>query len=186
MRILTGATPVPLGEFLETNAAALRNKRAFYIVEPLLEKDKVIKFGIAGMQSGHPYTRLNEYNIIYGTQTRANSCKGVKVHFVGVTEYDRMVSPTNTQVARLERQLKQLYKTKTEKGRGTERVAKEYLADILQTIRDSKLVDEVTVLRDTSRPNAKSQEYRKDHAAFKQAYPGIERRQTRSTWSEAP
>lgn len=179
MKILSEKKPTPLSEFLAKNREALRNKRAFYIVEPLLEDGRVIKFGIAGMQSGNPYNRLNEYNIIYGTQTRNNACKGVLVHFVGVTDYDRMVAHSNTQVARLERHLKQVYKSKTEPGRGTERVAKKYLRSILKTIREQPFVDTPTVPRDTNRPNEQSIQYRNDHDAYVQKNK-TEKRVTRS------
>lgn len=171
-------TPMYLSEFLDNHAGKIANKRVFYILEPLLEDGRTIKFGVAGMQSGHAFHRLNEYNIIYGKQTRTNSCKGVYLHFLGVTEYDRMVQPSNTQIGRLETKLKQVYKSKTEKDRGTERVGKKYLPEMLKFIREMPFVDEPTILREGNRPNLQSDKYRRDHAAFVDS---TENRKTRSS-----
>jgi hypothetical protein len=144
-----------LKEFLNKYASSLRNVRAFYIVEPLLEKGQTIKFGVAGMTSGNAYHRFQEYSVTYGERTKDNDCKGVLVHFVGITEYDRLVQPEKSQVYQLEKFLKQEYRSTTDPGRGTERVSKSYLQSILRTIRTKRFKDVQTQLRDTNRETTK-------------------------------
>jgi len=163
MRVLLDK-PMDLREFLTKFAHSLRNVRALYIVEPLLEKGKTIKFGVAGMSSGNAYHRLQEYAVTYGDRTKDNDCKGVLVHFVGITEYDRLVQPEKSQVYLLEKHLKTEYRSTTEPGRGTERVAKKYLPAILSTIRSKRFKDLQTPLRDTNREATKK--YQKDRRAF--------------------
>ncbi len=163
MRVLLDKT-TDLREFLNKHEDRLRNVRAFYIVEPLLEKGKTIKFGVAGMSSGNAYHRFQEYSVTYGDQTKDNDCKGVLVHFVGITEYDRLVQPEKSQVYLLEKHLKQEYRSTTEPGRGTERVSKTYLPSILRTIRSKRFKDVQTPLRDTNRGTTKK--YQTDRRAF--------------------
>lgn len=163
MRVLMDRT-MDLREFLTKFASSLRNVRAFYIVEPLLEKGKTIKFGVAGMSSGNAYHRFNEYSVLYGDRMKDNECKGVLVHFVGITEYDRLVQPEKSQVYLLEKHLKQEYRSTTDPGRGSERVSKTYLPDILRTIRTKRFKDVQTQLRDTNRETTKK--YQTDKKAF--------------------
>lgn len=156
--------PMDLEDFLQKYGSSLRNHRAFYIVEPLLEKDKTIKFGVSGMNSGNAYQRLSEYLIVYGKRTKTNDCKGVIVHYVGVTEYNRLVQPERSQVYLLEKHLKAEYKSVTEPGRGTERVPKSKLADIIKFIRTKQFRDIETTLRNTNRETTKK--YQKDKNSF--------------------
>ena len=163
MRVLLDKT-TDLREVLNKHGSSLRNVRAFYIVEPLLEKGKSIKFGIAGMSSGNAYQRFNEYSVLYGEKTKDNDCKGVLVHFVGITEYDRLVKPEKSQVYLLEKHLKQEYRSTTDPGRGSERVSKTYLSSILHTIRTKRFKDVHTQMRDTNRETTKK--YQTDRKAF--------------------
>ena len=134
MRVLIDKT-MDLKEFLTKYTSSLQNVRAFYIVEPLIEKGKTIKFGIAGMSSGRAHQRFQDYVVTYGDQTKGNDCKGVLVHFVGITDYDRHVLPEKSQVYMMEKHLKDQYRSITEPRRGTERVSKTHLQSILRTIR---------------------------------------------------
>lgn len=176
MRVLVDR-PTDLRDFLTRLGGELNNVRALYIVEPLLEKGQMIKFGVAGMSSGNAYNRLNDYAITYGDKTKANDCKGVIVHFVGVTEYNRHVQIEKSQVYQLERYLKQTYKSVTETGRGTERVPKAKLQDIMREIRSKKFKDVPTVLRDTNRETTKV--YQPDKKAWKDSTTGHATRSTR-------
>jgi hypothetical protein len=141
-----------LGEFLSKYGAELRGVRAFYIVEPLLEKGASIKFGVAGMDSGNAYERFRSYAILYGGKSKDNECKGVLVHYVGIVKYNRLVEKTNAEVWKLERFLKSEYKTVTDPDRGEERVPKKHLPTIMRYIRSKKFSDVETVLRPGQRP----------------------------------
>lgn len=164
MRVLLDKRQMDLKDFLAQYGSQLKNVRAFYIVEPLLEKGKTIKFGIAGMSTGNAYHRLNQYQVLYGEKTKQNNCKGVIVHYVGVTEYNRQVQMERSQIYQLEKFLKTEYKSTTEPGRGSERVSKDFLQDILRTIRSKRFKDIPTQLRDTNRPTTKI--HQKDTRAF--------------------
>lgn len=138
---------VDLGEFLSRYGSLLRGVRAFYIVEPLLEKGQSIKFGVAGMDNGNAYERFRSYMITYGNRSKQNECKGVLVHYVGIVSYNRLVEKTNTEVWKLERFLKAEYRALTDAERGEERVPKKHLHDILRYIRSKRFADVETVLR---------------------------------------
>jgi len=157
-------SPMDLSDFLEKYGEHLKHVRAFYILEPLLEKGKTIKFGVAGISTGNAYNRFNEYAIIYGKRTKSNNCKGVIVHYVGITEYDRHVQPQQSQVFLIEKHLKEKYKSVTEQGRGSERVPKSTLQEIMRDLRAMKFKDVVTTLRDTNRKTTKI--YQADRNAF--------------------
>ena len=101
--------PTDLKKVLEQHWGDLQNVRCFYIVEPLLERGQTIKFGIAGMSSGKPWDRLKEYQILYGDRTDENTAKGVTVHFVGTTKYNRLVKKEKTEIYKLERNLKKQF-----------------------------------------------------------------------------
>jgi len=149
---------------LQKYAPLLRNVRAFYIVEALMDKGTVVKFGIAGMSSGNAYHRLEQYNITYGAESKDNTCRGVLVHYIGITEYNRLVKMENTQIYQLEKFLKKEYNSQTEPGRGSERVSKVHLQSILRTIRTKRFQDVQTKLRDTNRETTKK--FQKDQQAF--------------------
>jgi hypothetical protein len=140
-------TPIDLAEFLKKYGHELRGVRAFYIVEPLLEKGANIKFGVAGMDSGNAYERFRSYQIAFGNKAKDNPCKGVIVHYVGITEYNRLVERPKSEVWRLERFLKGEYRTITDPERGEERVPKDKLQEILRYIRAQKFKDVETVRR---------------------------------------
>ncbi len=120
-----------LGFFLLKYKQQMVNTRALYIVEPKLEKGKVIKFGIAGEKTGESWKRLRDYQIQYGDEDRINDCKGVWIWYCGITKYDPNTSDANSEVRKTETNLKRVFKSRTEKGRGTERI----------TINPQKLID---------------------------------------------
>ena len=155
-----------LGEFLSKYGAELRGVRAFYIVEPLLEKGASIKFGVAGMDNGNAYERFRSYSILYGGRSKDNECKGVLVHYVAIVKYNRLVEKTKTEVWKLERFLKREYKTVTDPERGEERVPKNHLPDILRYVRSKRFSDVETVLRPGQRPT--TEKHRTDRTSHRQ------------------
>ena len=162
-----------LGEFLSKYGAELRGVRAFYIVEPLLEKGASIKFGVAGMDNGNAYERFKSYMITYGNKSKENECKGVLVHYVGVVKYNRLVEKTNSEVWKLERFLKGEYRTVTDPERGEERVPKKHLPNIMRYIRSKRFTDVETVLRQGQRPA--TEKHRTDKTSHRQGdkLPGV-------------
>ena len=173
--------PTDLKDVLQRHGAELSaHARAFYIIEPRLEKNSIIKFGVAGMGSGNAYSRLNEYRILYGETKKGNECQGVIVHYIGITAYDRLVRAEHTQVYKLEQHLKKTYKSITEKThRGTERVPKTKLPEIMDEIRRKKFNDVATVLRATNREATRK--HQTDHKAYVHTKP---RRVTRTAVSQ--
>ena len=120
--LLENSKPMYMKQFLAKYENELTHKRALYVVAPNLEKNEACKFGIAGSSSGNAYRRLNEYRILYGDKDKNNECKGVLIYYCGVTEYNRLVEITNTQVYKIEKKLKDKFNTETLEGRGVERV----------------------------------------------------------------
>tara|TARA_R110000737_G_scaffold105915_1_gene138845 strand:- start:71 stop:622 length:552 start_codon:yes stop_codon:yes gene_type:complete len=159
-----------LSDAINKFSERLKNKRVLYVIEPNLEKGKIVKFGIAGMDSGKPISRLKGYDITFGQQDKNNKCKGVTIWFLGITEYNRLVEAKNSKVFRIEKKLKQEYKSKTETVRGSERTSKrpqEIIADINKL--EKNITDEVTVITRVARP--KTKEYRTDERAYKDSQP---------------
>ena len=160
-------TPMDLGDFLRKHIALIKHKRLFYIIEPRLEQGKTIKFGIAGIDSGNPFNRLKEYMLTYGETDPENPCRGVIVHYIGVTEYERHVRYKNSEVFRIEKYLKEIYKSTSESkhdSRGAERVSKKHLPNILRDLRALRMPDISTELRSTNRESTKR--YQDDHKAY--------------------
>ncbi len=157
---------IDLAQFLDTFGDQLKHKRIFYIVEPNLEKGKVIKFGIGGMNTGNGYSRLKEYEIIYGKKDRKNSCLGVRIWYVGITEYNRLVEETNTQIYKIEKALKKHFKSKTEPYRGTERLANVRPSEVIEKIHSlhKTIKDVETKITRHTRPS--TQRYRTDKRAY--------------------
>jgi len=122
-----------LAEFLLKYKDELHKTRVFYILQAKLESKDVLKFGIAGMENGDSYNRLKQYEITYGKESRRNDCKGVWVWYVGKTKFNPNVLYKNSQVKKLEDYIKNKYKTRREKERGTERIK----------IEPQKLINEV-------------------------------------------
>ena len=106
------------------HAASLNHSRALYVISANMEKKSVYKIGIAGTTQAKPIRRFESYIIAYGKYDNTNSCRGVLIHFCGVTEYNRRVLANKSQVAQVELKLKQDLKTtgSLALGRGTERV----------------------------------------------------------------
>jgi len=161
---------IKLEDFLLQYGSKLKHTRALYVVSPNMEKNKVYKFGIAGTNTGNAYGRLNEYVILYGENDKKNTCKGVKIHYCGITEYNRLVLPEKSKVFQLELKLKQDLKAEESiaKGRGSERVlsVKTPITFLLKKIGTlTKSIEEkpIEITRDAREPTKK---YRKDTQAF--------------------
>ena len=115
---------IRLEDFMNKHETDLKHKRALYVISANMEKKSVYKIGIAGTTQADPIRRFESYIIAYGKHDNTNSCRGVLIHFCGVTEYNRMVLANKSQVAQVELKLKQDLKTtgSLALGRGTERV----------------------------------------------------------------
>ncbi len=150
MKVLVNS-PTDLSSFLRQYGHRLRNVRAFYVVEPLLERGKHFKFGVAGITSGNAYHRVSEYEIIYGKKGQTD-CTGVILHYLATTEYNPRVEGTDSQVYRVEKYFKQQYHSTTVEGRGSERLPISHLQNMLRDLRVKHWdKDKETILRTTSR-----------------------------------
>jgi hypothetical protein len=159
MRVLV-SEPIDLHEFLSRFGHKLRGVRGFYIVEPILERNSAVKYGVCGLTSGNAFHRLREYDIIYGRQGD-NDCKGVILHYLATTTYNRLVEPQHSAVWKMELHLKRKYKSITEPGRGSERIPKSKLDDLLEELNSHRWPqDTETTLRGGLRQ--KTMRYRND------------------------
>lgn len=164
--LLKGQQPMYLEEFLLKYKDILKHTRALYVVEPNLEKGEIIKFGIAGMSDGNSYRRLKEYVTLYGKKDKENECKGVRIHFCGITDYNRLVWQTQTEIYKVELKLKQVFKSTTDAlGRGTERTTAS-IEDVLKKIKEfSKNIQDTPARRNTTTRES-TQTFRGDSKAF--------------------
>lgn len=152
MKVLV-SKPIDLHEFLTRFGHKLRGVRGFYIVEPILERGLTVKYGVCGLTSGNAFHRLREYDIIYGRQGQ-NDCKGVILHYLATTVYNRLVEPQHSAVWKMELYLKGKYKSITEPGRGSERIPKSKLDELLEELNSHNWPqDQETTLRGGLRPN---------------------------------
>ena len=139
-------TGMDLNVFLRDYEPQLRNVRCLYVIQPMMERSAITKFGIAGELYGNAYKRLRDYQIEYGDATKKNDCKGTWIYYCGITKYNPYVLPANTEVRKTETYLKRLFKSKLEKKRGTERVkvSPQKVIEVIQSIRFKDAVkDEV-------------------------------------------
>jgi hypothetical protein len=119
--------PVPLEDYMHDNYEELYNnkQRLLYVLEPRLDKGRLIKIGVAGTHSsnGKAIGRLRQYLIAYGLQREDNEYSGVNVYFIVATKYNANVEPKNSRILKLETKLKRLIKdnNKQMKHRGSER-----------------------------------------------------------------
>lgn len=151
MRTLIDKT-TPLSKVLKDydpkTSDKLVNKRAFYVVEANADRGKTIKFGVAGVGKGTPWARLNDYRLMYGTTTPDNDCLGVKVHYLGTTEYNGSVESKNSQVFQVEAIAKDRVRSKTMpttgERRGFERTDKENTKEIIALAKSRGVKDKVT------------------------------------------
>ena len=127
--------------------------RAFYIIEANMDKGNslsqtVIKFGVAGIERGYAWGRINDYRLMYGLPDARNKCKGFKIHYIGTTEYDKSIEISRCAVWKLEAFLKQKYRAESQPGdkerRGYERVTKEKLSELLRMVHSRDFKDEKT------------------------------------------
>jgi hypothetical protein len=166
MKNLVPSGGMELATFLDKYGSQLRHTRVLYVVEPNLEKGKVVKFGIAGENTGNAYARLNEYVINYGKSDSKNKCKGVKIWYCGVTEYSRDVTPTQSQVHKIELRLKKDERIKKNIARGTERVkmTPQQIISIIQEYIPKEQDVKTDMNKRVARENTKR--YRDDNRAF--------------------
>ena len=118
------------------------------------------------MNTGDAYARLKEYEILYGEYDKKNKCKGVKIWFCGITEYNRLVEAPNTQVQKLENKLKREYKMKGDVLRGTERLTNVSAQALIKRVKEIMITlkDTATQITREARPSTKR--YREDTKAF--------------------
>lgn len=93
--------------------------RMFYIIKA--NREDILKFGIAGNSEGNSISRFMGYRNAYGTSDKSNDCVGVKVHFVGVTEYNPNVETKNSEIFKLEKYVKRFIRENEKIARGSER-----------------------------------------------------------------
>lgn len=175
---------IRLEDFMKKHAVDLKHSRALYVISANMEKKSVYKIGIAGTNQADPIRRFESYIIAYGKHDNTNSCRGVLIHFCGVTEYNRMVLANKSQVAQVELKLKQDLKTtgSLAAGRGTERVlsTKKSIKEILQKIKEitPSLKETPTQITRVARDTTKV--YRDDTRAFIDSKPDLISSRTRS------
>ena len=149
-----------------------------------MEKKSVYKIGIAGTTQANPIRRFESYIIAYGKHDNTNSCRGVLIHFCGVTEYNRMVLANKSQVAQIELKLKQNLKTtgSLAADRGTERVltTKKSIKAIMETIKEITPNLKETPIEITRVARDKTKKYRDDTRAFIDSKPDLISSRTRS------
>ena len=76
--LLTGSdaiTGMDLNVFLRDYEPQLRNVRCLYVIQPMMERSAITKFGIAGELYGNAYKRLRDYQIEYGDATKKTIVK---------------------------------------------------------------------------------------------------------------
>lgn len=164
--LLKGQPPMYLEKFISKYEDVLKHTRCLYVVEPNLDKGEIVKFGIAGMSNGNSYARLKEYITLYGEKDEKNECKGVKIHFCGVTDYNRLVWHTQTEIHKVENKLKNIFKSTTDAlGRGSERTTAS-IEDVLQKIKEISRKEQDIPAKRITTTRQTSQTYRGDTRAF--------------------
>lgn len=171
MKVLIKSTDgMRLEDFMKKHATSLKHSRALYVISANMEKKSVYKIGIAGTIQADPIRRFESYIIAYGKHDNTNLCRGVLIHFCGVTEYNRMVLANKSQVAQVELKLKQDLKTtgSLAAGRGTERVltTKKSIKEIIQTIEKITPSLKETPVQITRVARDTTKVYRDDTRAF--------------------
>ena len=178
--LLKSEEGINLESFLKKNKDILEltELRVFYIVSANLDKRLVYKIGIAGFSEGKSYPRLDSYLHQYGKNDKSNSCRGVKVHYIGTVAYNKNVYANKSQVHVLELRLKQQLKEKLKivPGRGSERVSStkmplkklfEEIDKILPTINETEFVITKKTRVSTRTVDKVLDKYRKQTGAFK-------------------
>ena len=182
--LINSVKGIRLEDFLQMHAPKLRHSRAFYVVAPNMEKKSIYKIGVAGVNTGNSFHRLNEYVILYGKHDTTNSCRGVVIHYCGITEYNRLVLAEKSQVFQLELKLKQPLNA-TESiavGRGSERVlsTKVPIKSILKKTKELLSTTKETPIEITRVAREKTKKYRDDTRAFIDSKPDLISSRTRS------
>jgi len=162
----------------------LKNKRLFYIIKANSEsvgnkKDPaVFKFGIAGTDSGNGIGRLQSYVRTYGRQSNLNPCSGVKLFFLGSTQYKQggvweMTPGTRTKIYQIEKRIKDILRAEKKRGskyalvegRGAERtsVGLRRLKNLVMGRGAEQINDSPVTMRRTGRQRTKLQSVPNDY-----------------------
>jgi len=118
--LLKNKKGVELKTWLERNKEKIKDKRIFYVLKANLEKEDVYKIGISERGGTSAYGRLNDYYHFYGTSSKTNPCKGVKLYLVLANTYNVDVNASDSKVRKLETLLKRDFKEF--RARGEERL----------------------------------------------------------------
>ena len=118
--LLKNKNGVELKTWLERNKEKIKDKRIFYVLKANLEKEDVYKIGISERGGTSAYGRLNDYYHFYGTSSKTNPCKGVKLYLVLANTYNVDVNASDSKVRKLETLLKRDFKEL--RARGEERL----------------------------------------------------------------
>lgn len=139
---------VNLEDFLVKNRAKTKGKRGLYVVTLRVDnpkpssatsRSKVAKIGIANRDVG---LRLKQYQTAVGKHSDEFPCRGVKLHYLVVTNLNRRVQDKNSQVAQIEKFLiKQLKIDKVETDRGREYFRQSNLYKIRDLINSTRFKD---------------------------------------------
>jgi hypothetical protein len=170
--LLENQKGMELDKFIDKFSDKLKHTRVLYVIQPNMEKGEVAKFGIAGNKTGYALNRLNEYVINYGKRDPDNDCRGCMIYYCGITEYNRQVDETRTQVFRIELKLKRLVKaeTATLAGRGNERIntTKVSIKELINTIENMNTDLQEVPLDEASRPQTRktTQKYRSHTGSY--------------------
>ena len=114
--LLRTKTGVELSKWIEENKHKLYNQRIFYVVKANLEQKDTYKIGISEKSGNGAYQRLKDYFHYYGTTTKTNPCKGVKLYLVLANTFNPDVSSANSKIRKLETLLKRNFKDFRERG----------------------------------------------------------------------
>jgi len=102
-----------LQEFIKKNKTQLQGTRLFYIIKP--KSENVYKIGIGRL------SRLESYQLIYGTAQPNNDCIGVRIFYLVTTDYNSDVEWKNSFIGKLEKYVKDILKDQGLVDRGRER-----------------------------------------------------------------
>lgn len=125
----------PLDKWLNQHGEALHDKRVFYILKAVSDRD-VIKFGIAGVDSGRPISRLQDYVSHHGLVDPRNRCSGVMLYYLNGTQYVKGSLASMSIVYKKEMMLKRMLRQEDgkEAQRGDERTSMYSVSELIAAI----------------------------------------------------
>jgi len=145
---------VPLETWVKENYDIIKGKRVLYVIRANIDNElgnKVYKFGVAGMDSGEPIGRLNQYIYMYGYNSESNSRQGCKLIALYYTDYNKFVEKRKSAIWKTEKRLKQALKPNIWRiNRGDERTSMSL--DMMKAyIEREPYHDEETIVRRSNR-----------------------------------